>query len=664
MSFAKSVVAILLCCMIALPGFAQTPESTGRDHGVFSWLTNNYTPHPISKVSFEDSPRIDKLMLAGNIYLSLRDAIALALENNLDMEYARYNPKLSEANLKRVSAGALLRNVSNTISSGPSSATLGVLGGASTGSGGLGGSSGGSGQGGVLSGLQVQLQGTAVPNLDPVFFIGGQFIHSTQIQTATNISGINGVFSQYGSSNYGIQQGTMTGTSVTLSMSNTLHFTQNSPFNDFSPFSQASLSLSVQQNLLQGFRKSVNNRYIRVAKNSLRISDLTFKNQVMATVVGVVNLYWDLVSDVESLKVKQLTLDLNTRQYNDNKRKADLGAIAPIDIIQAEAEMKASQQDVTTAQSQVLNQETILKAYITRSGLDNLAIVEAHVIPTDHFDVPAQETVRPIQDLFTEALANRPDVEQSQIGLENTRVTTLGVRDAMLPQLTAFAATSNTGLAGQVNQIPVPVTVNGVTSSFTRTAADVNPYFLGGYGTVLGQLFGRNFPNYSAGISLTVTLKNRSAQADYITDQLNYRQQQIQDHQLHNSIKQNVINARTSLAQARAAYETAVEARKLQEQVLAGTRRKYELGTTTILDVVISQRDTTGRELSEVDSRNQYIHARTNLENVLGTVLKDYDVNIDDAKSGTVGRPPDLIPAVAPAGAAPAVPATSVGRKQ
>jgi len=666
MTFAKSLVATLLCCLMAVPVVAQQPDVNGGNRGFFHWLSSNYTTHPVANVSFEDSPRMEKLMRAGSIYLSLRDAIALALENNLDLEYARYNPKLSNANLQRVSAGSLLRNVSNSITSGPSSATLGVLGGSATGSGGLGGSSSGSGQGGVLSGLQVQLQGTAVPNLDPVLFANTQFVHQTTIQTATNISGVNGLFSQYGTGNFGIQQGLITGTTLQVGMSNTLHVTQNSPFNNFNPFSQASLSLSIQQNLLSGFRKSVNNRYIRVAKNSVKISDLTFKNQVMSTVVGVVNLYWDLVSDIEGLKVKQLTLDLNTRQYNDNKRKADLGAIAPIDIIQAEAEMKASQQDVTTAQSQVLNQETILKAYITRSGMDNLAIVQAHVIPTDHFEVPSQESVRPIQDLITEAFTNRPDVEQSQIGLENTRITTLGVKDAMLPQLTAFASASNSGLAGSVNSAPVPVTLpDGSLTYVNRTASDVNGYFLGGYGTILSQLFGRNFPNYSAGVSLNITLRNRSAQADYITDQLNYRQQQIQDRQLHNSIKQNIINARTSLSQARAAYETAVEARKLQEQVLAGTRRKYELGTATILDVVISQRDTTTRELSEVDSRNQYIHARTNLENVLGTILHDYEVNIDEARTGVVGRPADLVPAVPPAGGANRPPvSTSVGNRK
>ena len=271
-------------------------------------------------------------MRAGIIYLSLRDAIALALENNLDIETARFNPRLSDANLLRVSAGQLLRNVSSSISTGPSSASSGVLAGTQVGSGGSGGASSSSGQGGVLSGLSVQLQGSAVPNLDPTFFVQGQFVHSTQIQTATNIAGINALASNYKGLTAGIQQGVLTGTSVTLYMNNQIGYGQNSPANDFNPFNTASLNLQIQQNLLQGFRKAVNNRYIRVAKNQQKISDLTFKNQVMATVSNVASLYWDLVSFNESLKVAQQTLDLDTRLYNDNKRRAELGAIAPIDI--------------------------------------------------------------------------------------------------------------------------------------------------------------------------------------------------------------------------------------------------------------------------------------------------------------------------------------------
>ncbi len=635
----RSFVALLLCPLMAVPAFASDYSITGaRNHGLAGWFANNYEAHRIPQTSFEDSPRIDKLMRAGNIYLSLRDAIALALENNLDIENARYTPKLAQANLLRSQAGQLLRNVSSNISSGPSSAQVGVLAQNALGSGGTASSSS-SGTGGVLSGLSVQLAGSAIPNLDPTAFVQGQFVHNTTIETATNLTGTNFLVTQYKSAIYGIQQGFLTGTNVQLYMSNQLGVTQNSPYNMFSPYTQGSLAFSITQNLLQGFRPAVNSRAIRVAKNQLTISDLTFKNQVMATVSNVAMLYWDLVSDIEQLKVLQQTLELDTKLYNDNKRRAELGAIAPIDIIQAEAEMKTAQQNVTNAQTQVLQQETILKTVITRSGLDRTDIVNAHIVPTDHFEIPAQEAVQPMQDLIAEAMANRPDVAQSQLGLEDARITTLGVRDAMLPTLTAQFSASNSGLAGQVN---VPY-ANGVQAGLL---APVNGYFVGGYGTMLGQLFGRNFPNYSATVSLNIPIRNRAAQADYVTDQLNYRQQQIQDKQLHNSIRQGVINSRTALSQARAAYDTSVEARKLQEQTQAGTRRKYELGTATILDVVITQRDTTNAQLGEVQARSSYIHAHLNLENALGTVLQDHNVSIDEAKTGVVGREPDLIPVV------------------
>lgn len=662
MATAKSALAILLCLCVALPGFAQTAQITGpRDSGIIGWFSNNYRAHALPFSSMEDSPRLDQLMRAGNIYLSLRDAIALTLENNLDIESARYGPKLSEANLLRAKSGALLRNVSSSISAGPSSAQIGVLASTQLGSGGTGGGAGGSGTGGVLSGLSVQLAGSAIPNLDPVFFINGQYVHNTTIETATNITGTNFLVTSYKSSNAGIQQGFLTGTSLQIGMGNQFGVTQNSPFNMFSPYNQASLSASIQQNLLQGFRPSINNRAIRVAKNQLTISDLTFKNQVMATVSNVTTLYWDLVTFIEILKVRQQTLELDTKLYQDNKRRADLGAIAPIDIIQAEAEMKSAQQDVTNAQMQLLQQETILKTVLTRNGLNSLDIANAHIVPTDVFEMPAQDEVRPIQDLITEAMKARPDVAQSALGLEDARITTLGVKDAMLPQLTAFATTSNSGLAGQINGLPVPTVnpVTGVTTNLVRTPADVNGYFLGGYGTVLGQLFGRNFPNYSAGISLSINIRNRAAQADYVTDQLNYRQQLIQDKQLQNSIRQGVINSRITLDQARASYETSVDARKLQEQTYTGTRRKYELGTSTILDVVITQRDLTARQLAEVQARNAYVHARINMDSVLGRVLEAHNVSMDDAKSGVVGRPADLIPAVPP----PAVIQNGAGKK-
>src|SRR5581483_5228023 len=198
MSAVKSHLAVLLCLFMASPTFAQTAQITGeRNRGIVGWFTRSYTAHPMPNPSFSDSPRIDKLMRAGNIYLSLRDAIALALENNLDLESARYNPRLAEANLMRAKAGALLRNVSSSISQGPSSASIGVLASTQLGSGGTAGGSGSGAQGGVLSGLSVQLAGSAIPNLDPAFFINGQFVHNTSIQTATNITGTNFLVTSY-----------------------------------------------------------------------------------------------------------------------------------------------------------------------------------------------------------------------------------------------------------------------------------------------------------------------------------------------------------------------------------------------------------------------------------------------------------------------------------
>jgi len=278
-----------------------------------------------------------------------------------------------------------------------------------------------------------------------------------------------------------------------------------------------------------------------------------------------------------------------------------------------------------------------------------MAVVSARIVPTDHVVVPDKEGVRPVQDLIADALQHRTELEQSQINLENSRLTTLGIKNNLLPTLQVSGALSNSGLAGQTNslgQVPIYSTTGQIIGLRPLTNADVNQFFLGGYGSVLSQIFTRKFPNYNVAFQLTVPLRNRANQADLITDQLNYRQSEIQDKQLRNNIKLNVINAHTAVQQARAAYDTAVEARRLQEQTLAGERRKYELGTSTILNVVLVQRDTTNSQVAEIEALRQYIDSRVALQQVLGRTLEDYDVNLQDAQRGIVGREPDLIPAV------------------
>jgi outer membrane protein TolC len=498
---------------------------------------------------------------------------------------------------------------------------------------------------GVLSGLSVQLAGSTIPNLEPLAYVAGNFSHQTQILTSTTFTGTSALVDSYKSLVYGVQQSFWNGTQVSLGLSSVFDYNQNATTALFNPYDNGSLALNITQPLLNGFGVALNQRAYHKAKNNLKANDLQFKNQVITTVAGVVSLYWDLVNFNNDLKIKQQTLDLDTKLYEDNKRRADLGAIAPIDIIQAEADMKAAEQDVIAQQSQVEQQEMILKNYLTRNGLDNPLVAAARIVPTDHIEVPAQEPVMPVQDMEAEALLNRPEVEQNGITLENARLDLKGVKNNLLPTLSATASFSNAGQGGSISTIPQPfVNANGGVSYRQLTPADVNQFLIGGYGTVMSQIFSRNFPNYSVGFQLTVPLRNRANQADLITNELSYRQAQIQDKELRNNIRLNVLNAVTALRNARAAWETSVVARKLYDETTTGARRKYELGTATILDVVIAQRDDTARQLAEQDALNQYQRARTNLDQTLGRTLDDYNVNLDEAKHGVVSREPDLIP--------------------
>jgi outer membrane protein TolC len=627
----QSLIAVVVSAVLAAPAFAQTQAFTENSgSGLIYGLTAPYRPHPVAKVSFEDSNRIDKLIRAGVLYLSLRDAIALALENNLDLEVARYYPKLALSDLQRASAGQLIRNVSSSLSSGPSSASLGVT--ASASQVGATGSSSSSGTGGVLSGLSIQLAGSAIPNLDPSLYVAGTFSHTTNIETTTILTGTTALVTSYKSVIYGIQESYWTGTTVSVGLSSTLGLSQNTPTAIFNPVDQAYGQIQITQNLLNGFGIGVNKRAYHKARNNLRYNDLTFQAQVIATVANVVNLYWDLVSFNDSLKVQRQTVELDKQFYEDTKRRADLGAIAPIDVIQSEADLKNAQQAEITQESQVLKQETILKNVLTRGGLDSPAIVAARIVPTDHIDVPAQDPVIPLQDEIAEALNKRPEVEQYGISLENARLDLLGTKNNLMPSLQAVLTLTNSGQAGQVNAANPDPTLYGPISNF----------LLGGYGTALGQVFNRNYPNYTLGLTLSIPIRNRSAQADMVTNELQYRQSEIQRRQFLNNVKLNVINAVTDVRNARAAWETSVVARKLQDQTLAGTRRKYDLGTATILDVVVAQRDDTARQLTEIENLRQYQDASTNLKQVMGKILEAYDVNLDEAKTGQVGREPDL----------------------
>jgi outer membrane protein TolC len=612
---------------------SRTSEAPAYDgKGFLSRFAWKYLPQDQQRTQFFNSNRLDSLMRAGNIYLSLQDAIALALENNLDIEYHRYDRKQAETDQLRASAGQLLRFNSNPTRAGFNSASSGVL----AGLGALGGSGGVSGgNSSILSGLNIQAVGTNIPDLEPYAFVSWQGAHNTRILTSDTATGTNYIINSAHTIDYGVRKQWITGTSVSLDMFQQSLF-QNAPANQYNPSYSGNLDLSISQPLLRGFGLALNRRAIVKAKNNMIVADLNFKSQVIATVKNIIDLYWDLVSLNDNMRFKQRTLEISQKLFEDNRRRASIGAIAPIDIIQAEAGVQTAELDLRQARTQVAQQELILKSALTRTGVDSIEIMDAHIITTDTIQVPSNETVRPIQDLVAEALGTRVEMQESAISMENNRLDMKGIKNAMLPNVGVSANFQNSGLVGAPNTIPIPILPNG-TPLVVRS--DPNPTFIGGWGSIFSQVLSRKFPTYSLSFSLSVPLSNSAARADMIKNQLDYRQAEINQKQAENRIRMDVVNARVVLEQARAAYDTAVKARGLAEQTFAGTQRKYELGKATFLDVELIQRNVVTAQASEVTALNSLVKARNNMDQVLGRILEANQVDLEEAYAGRIKRP-------------------------
>jgi outer membrane protein TolC len=643
----KSIQSLLaLFCaflMIAGTAGAQGPSIRSPNGPWYSGVTRPYQGREVAPVDLGNSGRLEQLLRAGKIYLSLQDAIALALENNLDIALQRYGPLQAEASLLRAEAGGLLRGVPTSIQRATTNALAQATGTAGQGSGSgaaIVSSGGGSDAGGTI----ITATGTQIPNLDPVMFFSGNWGHRTQPQSNSTNTGTNALVLTNNSANFGIQKGFLTGTTVNLAYSNT-GLRTNAGRSDFNPSTTGSLGLNFTQNLLQGFGLAVNNRNIRIAKNNQQVSDLVFRQQVIQTVSAVIAAYWDLVTFDANVKVRQQALTLNEKLYNDNQKQVEIGTLAPIAIVQAEAEVASSQQQLTNAETQLLQQEMLLKNALSRTGVASPSIADARIVPTDRISVPDSEPVIPVQDLIAEALENRPEVAQTRIQIDNTKIGIKGTQNALLPSLDLVASLQNNALAGQINTLPIPPLPGQPAGTIVpRDPSRVDPFFLGGYGTVLSQLFRRNFPDYSIGFQLNIPLRNRSAQADMVLDQLALRQQEIRQQQQINQVRVDVRNAVIARQQASAAYQAAVKARILQEQNLDAEQKKYTLGASTVFLIIQAQRDLAQARSQEVAAESAYAKAKVQLEMATGRTLDANNISIDEAMSGRVSRPPSPLP--------------------
>jgi outer membrane protein TolC len=429
------------------------------------------------------------------------------------------------------------------------------------------------------------------------------------------------------SRNFGVQYGQnfVTGTSAYFSYSSSRDY-YNSPAIVLNPYTYGTLDFNVTQNLMQGFHIPVNNRYIRISKNNLKVTELQVKLQVITTIAAVLNLYWDLVSFNEDVRIKEQALATAQKLYEDNKKQVAIGTLPQIEVTRAAAEVSAAKENLLIAQTNVAQQETVLKNALSRNGAASPWLDEVHIVPLDHIVVPEKEELKPINELVAQALDKRPEIERTRVNIQSTIINIAGTKNALLPTLQAFADVNNQGLTGIPNAL-----ANG-------TAGIPDPFLIGGYGNLLGQIFRRNFPNYSAGFSLNIPFRNRIAQADYVADQLALRQGELQLQRTISQVRVDIKNAVIALQQARARYETAVATRVLAQQSLDAEQKKFQFGQSSIPLVVQAQRDLATDQSAEVQSMANYTHAKIAFDESVGQTLDVNGISMEEAASGHVAR--------------------------
>jgi len=574
----------------------------------------------VAPAKLTNTPRLESLVRGGNLYLSVQDVIALVLENNLDIAVQRYSPYLAREVVRRAEGGGILRSVDTPIVAGPTSvstagisaATSGLVGGAGLGTGG---------------GIVTQV-GPTPPNLDPYIALQGQVTHFTTPQTNTVVNQTTALVQSFRSfaAQYG-QQWT-TGTSAYVTFSNQRSF-YNSPAFLVNPTLTGYFDIYLTQNLLQGFSPAVNSRDIKVARNNMKVSRLQVQLQVATTVAAVLNLYYDLVSFDEAVRIKQGALETAQKLYEGNVKQKEIGALAGIEVTRAAAGVSAAKEDLLIAQTNVAQQEIVLKNALSRNGIQSSWLDEVHIVPLDHIEVPKQEEIRPVQDLVSEALQNRLEIDRAKVDLDSRKIMIKGDRNGLLPALQAFTEFTNHGLGGDINPY---------------NPAIPNPYFLGGNSTAISQLFRRNFPDYSAGFSLNIPFRNRAQQADYVTDQLQLRQAELQMQRAINQVRVDVKTAVIGLEQARSRYEAAGDTRKLAEQTLDAEQKRFQAGVGSVALVMQAQKDLAVAEDAEVQSMANYTHAKIFFDQAMGRTLDVNHISVEEAIAGEVKRP-SAIPA-------------------
>jgi outer membrane protein TolC len=582
--------------------------------------------------------RLESLVRDGKLYLTLHDAIALAIENNLDVEVERYNIVLADTDLVRAKGGGSTRGIDFTIQEpengvgGPGSPLLNTaavstnpvtptvtdltslnsmvqaqqnLSESGTGS--------------------TYSQGPNIPLYDPSLFAESGYLQRSNTTTLTSTTGSDaGTTTQTGSlkyvtANVAYLQGFSTGAQLEATVNNDSSVVYGSA-SQYDPFATVSTSSTFTQPLLRGRGRDVNLRYLHIANNNRKASRLLFEQQVLETIYGTSRLYFDLVSLGENVVVKQESLRASQKLVEDDESQVDQGTLAPIELTRARALLGSSQFDLIQAQGLYRQQEVILRDELIRTGNPVFAEQFTEIVPTDRILVPDQPDPLNVPDLIQQGLARRPDLAQAALQIKNGEISVRASRNQALPQLNLYGNVETRGSSEQAYE--------QLGSTSTGLPTIPQNFALGGL---------RTSTIYQGGIQLTLPLRNRVAQSDAARDTVQLRQAQARTEKLANQIRESIENAVIAVDTAYAAYRAATTSRDYQEQLLQSERDKLSVGESTNLLVVQNETYLAQARSTEIAARSNWKKAQIDLDHAIGNLLDRNNIKLDDAISGTVG---------------------------
>jgi outer membrane protein len=627
---------------------------------------NMYRPTKLGVASFTNSVRLGNLVKDGKIYLSLSDAIALAIENNYDIAIARYDLDIADTDILRAKTGAEPLGAPSGIVSGTQGGSTSIL---STGGGpgGTAGGSGGAGSGAAGLTLTTAGAGPLPENFDPTLTGTIQLERAKQPQSNTLFSGgLSSLTTNTNQYNFNYNQGFITGANLQVGFQNSRVTTDN-PFTNYSPDFQSIFKATVTQHLLQGAGIWMNKRFIYQAENNRKITNSSFRQQILYTVNQVETIYWGLVQAYEDVQAKERALDQSTRLLEDNKKQLEIGTMAPLDVVNAESTVATDNQALISARSSLNYQQQIIKQAIARN-LNDPVLSAAPVIPTDRVSIEAiPEESQPVETLVQDAFQQRPELEQAVLTLRNDEITLRGARNALLPTLDVFGFYGSSALGGAQNPRAInffgscsapssscECTGSGATMSCTPIYPP-GTFPTIGYGSVVQNLFNSTAPDKGAGFNLTIPIRNREAQSQQERSVMEYRQAELRLEQLYTQIRMQVVNAMFALTNDRAQVQADVAARDYNQQSLDAEVKKLHLGASITANVLLQQRSLAIAEDNLIAANAAYAKDRAGLYQILASTLQHYGINLGDAATGNVGSAP-VIPGVKPAPADTAAP--------